>query len=155
MKRPRLSRRLAPRRSSFALSAAHRGLTLLEIMIVIAILGLVMGLVVVPRVMDMFSESKEKVAKLAVDQFAFKDAPQWQVSAGKPCPDSLLTVAQFIGKGQPDIVDPWDSPYEMFCGKENMPAGASSSNFAVLSYGPDKKKGTEDDIKSWEPLRKK
>ena len=155
MKRTRPSRRQAPRRSSFALSAAHRGLTLLEIMIVIAILGLVMGLVVVPRVMDMFSESKEKVAKLAVDQFAFKDAPQWQVSAGKPCPDSLLTVAQFIGKGQPDIVDPWDSPYEMFCGKENMPAGASSSNFAVLSYGPDKKKGTEDDIKSWEPLRKK
>jgi hypothetical protein len=43
----------------------------------------------------------------------------------------------------------------MFCGKENMPAGASGSSFAVLSYGPDKKKGTEDDIKSWEPLAKK
>jgi general secretion pathway protein G len=142
------------RRHSVALRAAHRGLTLLEIMIVIAILGLVMGLVVVPRVMDMFSESKEKVAKLAVDQFAFKDAPQWQVSSGKACPDSLLTVAQHTGKGQADIIDPWDTPYEMFCGKENMPAGAASASFAVMSYGPDKKKGTEDDIKSWEPLKK-
>ena len=151
MKRIRLFRRRpAPRRSSFALRTAHRGLTLLEIMIVIAILGLVMGLVVVPRVMDMFGQSKEQLARLAVEQFAFKDGPQWQVSSGKPCPDSLLTIAQFIGKGEKDIVDPWDTPYEMFCGKENMPAGAANNNFAVMSYGPDKKKGTEDDIKSWE-----
>lgn len=144
-----------PRRHSVALRTAHRGLTLLEIMIVIAILGLVMGLVVVPKVMGLFGESKEKIAKLAVDQFAFKDAPQWQVSSGKQCPDSLLTVAQFMGKGQQDIVDPWDSPFEFFCGKENMPPGASANQFAVLSYGPDKKKGTEDDIKSWEPLARK
>jgi general secretion pathway protein G len=143
------------RRHSLALRAAHRGLTLLEIMIVIAILGLVMGLVVVPRVMDMFSSSKEKIAKLAVDQFAFKDGPQWQVSAGKPCPETLLVVAQFIGKGPPDVIDPWDSPYELFCGKEAMPPGAAGNNFAVMSNGPDKKKGTEDDIKSWEPLKSK
>ena len=156
-RRPRRTspRRTSPRRTSFALRAAHRGLTLLEIMIVIAILGLVMGLVVVPKVMDMFSSSKEQVAKLAVDQYAFKDAPQWQVSSGKQCPESLLTVAQFIGKGQPDTVDPWDTPYEIFCGKENMPPGAAGNSFAVMSYGPDKKKGTEDDIKSWEPLKKK
>ncbi|HWO21363.1 MAG TPA: prepilin-type N-terminal cleavage/methylation domain-containing protein [Kofleriaceae bacterium] len=145
-----LRRRPAHRRASFALRAAQRGLTLLEIMIVIAILGLVMGLVVVPKVMDMFSSSKEKVAKLAVDQFAFKDAPQWQVSTGKTCPENLLVVAQFIGKGQADVVDPWDTPFEMFCGKDNMPPGATGAAFAVMSYGPDKKKGTEDDIKSWE-----
>ena len=37
---------------------AQRGMTLLEIMIVLAILALVMGLVVGPRVMKMFGESK-------------------------------------------------------------------------------------------------
>jgi general secretion pathway protein G len=148
-------RRQVLRRTSFALRAAHRGLTLLEIMIVIAILGLVMGLVVVPKVMSLFGESREKIAKLAVDKFAFQDAPQWQVSSGKTCPDSLLTIAQYTGKGQQDIIDPWDTPYEMFCGKENMPPGATNNNFAIMSYGPDKKKGTEDDIKSWEPLQKK
>lgn len=146
MKPPRLPRR---RRHSIALSAAQRGLTLLEIMIVIAILGLVMGLVVVPKVMGMFSDSKEKIAKLAVDQFAFKDGPQWAVSSGKECPDNLLTIAQHIGKGEQDIVDPWDSQYKLFCGKGNMPPGVTSG-FAVLSFGPDKKEGTEDDIKSWE-----
>jgi general secretion pathway protein G len=153
MKRIRLGH-FSRRRRSLAPRAARRGLTLLEIMIVIAILGLVMGLVVVPRVMEMFGESRTKVAKLAVDKFAFQDAPQWQVSSGKPCPDSLLTIAQFTGKGQPDTVDPWDTPYEMFCGKDNMPPGAAGASFAILSYGPDKKKGTEDDIKSWEPLKR-
>ena len=56
------------------------------------------------------SSSKEKVAKLAVDQFAYNDAPQWQVSTGKTCHENLLVIAQFIGKGQSDVVDPWDTP---------------------------------------------
>lgn len=147
-----LARRLR-RRPSVALGAIHRGLTLLEIMIVIAILGLVMGLVVVPRVMSLFGEGKVKIAKLAVDQFAFKDAPQWQMSTGKDCPESLVTIAQFTGKSQTDTIDPWDTPYKMFCGKANMPPGAQG-NFAVMSAGEDKKEGTEDDIKSWEALKK-
>lgn len=151
MKRIRLFRRRpAPRRMSLALSAAHRGLTLLEIMIVIAILGLVMGLVVVPKVMDMFSKSKVDIAKLAADKFAYESYPQWKVAnPSKDCPESLLALAQFVGKSQSDVEDPWGTPYEMFCGKDSMPAGATSG-FALLSYGPDKKKGTEDDIKSWE-----
>jgi hypothetical protein len=97
-----------------------------------------------------FAGSKTQVAKLAVDQLAFKDAPQWQVSSGRPCPESLLAIAQFAGKSREDTIDPWGTPYELFCGKENMPPGASGYSFAVMSYGPDQKKGTEDDIKSWE-----
>ena len=153
MKRIRLFRqapRRAPRRASLALRAAHRGLTLLEIMIVIAILGLVMGLVVVPRVMDMFGQSREQLAKLAVDKFAFESYPQWKVAnPSKDCPETLLALAQFVGKGESDVEDPWGTPYEMYCGGANMPAGATGS-MAIVSYGPDKKKGTEDDIKSWE-----
>ena len=145
----------APRRHSIALRAAQRGLTLLEIMIVIAILGLVMGLVVVPKVMDLFGQSKERIAKLAVDQFAYKDGPQWQVSTGKDCPPDLLTIAQHIGKSQQDTIDPWEMPLKLYCkGRDTMPPGATGS-FAVLSSGEDKKEGTEDDIKSWEPLKKK
>ena len=41
-----------------------RGMTLLEIMIVLAILALVMGLVVGPRVMKMFGKSKVDIAAL-------------------------------------------------------------------------------------------
>src|SRR4030095_3332060 len=110
----------------------------------------VMGLVVVPKVMDLFFDSKRHIAKLAVQQFALKDGPHWQLSTGKPCPDSLLTIAQFTGQGESATIDPWGTPYEWSCGKENMPQGATGGAFAVMSYGPDKKKDTEDDIRSWE-----
>jgi general secretion pathway protein G len=154
MKRTR--RHESPRRRTLARRAAQRGLTLLEIMIVIAILALLMGLVVVPKVMDMFSDSKEKIAKLAVNKFAFEAAPQWLASnPSRSCPENLLTIAQFVGKGQSDTEDPWGTPYELLCkGRDTMPPEATSS-FAVMSYGPDKKKGTEDDIMSWKDLPKK
>lgn len=146
-----MKRLFAPRRRhSVSLRTAHRGLTLLEIMIVIAILGLVMGIFVVPAVMERLGESKTKLARLAVEQFAYSDGPQWAVTTGKDCPPDLLTIAQFRGKGPSDTVDPWDSPYKLFCkGRDTMPPGATGS-FAVMSLGPDKKEGTEDDIKSWD-----
>jgi hypothetical protein len=86
--------------------------------------------------------------KLAVDQLAFSHTPQWAVATGKQCPESLLEVAQHVGKTEQDLLDPWGTPYELFCGEGNLPPGVSRG-YAVMSYGPDKKKGTEDDIASW------
>ena len=127
---------------------AERGLTLLEIMIVIAILGLVMGLVVVPRVMGMFGKSKNDIAKLAVDKFAFEAYPQWSLAnTDKPCPPDLLTIAQHMGKSEKDTKDPWDTPFKMFCGA-NLPTGVKGG-IAVMSFGEDKTENTADDIKSW------
>jgi hypothetical protein len=90
-------------------------------------------------------------ARLTVDQLAFRDAPQWAVASQKECPDSLLDVLRFVGKDKPDTIDPWGTPYELFC-KQDLPSGASGL-FAAMSYGPDKKKDTEDDIASWQPRR--
>ena len=138
---------------SFVWSAAHRGLTMLEIMIVIAILGLVMGLVIVPQVMGMFADSKIKLAKLGVDQYAFKDYPQWALAHNdKACPDSLLEVAQHMGKAEEDTKDPFGMPYKFFCGPGNLPAGIKNG-IAVMSFGEDKTENTPDDIKSWEVLK--
>ena len=55
----------------------QRGITLLEIMIVLAIIGLVMGLLVGPAVMRAFGSSKTKIARIAVRKFAFEAYPQW------------------------------------------------------------------------------
>ncbi len=54
---------------------AQRGMTLLEIMIVLAILALVMGLVVGPRVMKMFGESKVDIARMTVQKYANEAYP--------------------------------------------------------------------------------
>ncbi len=94
-------------------------------------------------------EERSELAKLAADKLV-EHAQRWQLSSGKDCPDGLLDVARFAGLDQPDTIDPWGTPYELFCGANNLPPGARGP-FAVLSYGPDKKKGTADDLASWRP----
>jgi general secretion pathway protein G len=125
---------------------SQRGMTLLEIMIVLAILALVMGLVVGPRVMRMFSKSKDDIAALTVKKYAYEAFGEWsQAHPDKACPDKLEDLSQYMDSK--DIKDPWGNPYKMFCG-QNLPAGAKGG-LAVMSSGPDGKDGTEDDIKSW------
>jgi general secretion pathway protein G len=125
---------------------SQRGMTLLEIMIVLAILALVMGLVVGPRVMRMFSKSKDDIAGLTVKKYAYEAFGEWsQAHPDKACPDKLEDLSQYMDSK--DVKDPWGNPYKMFCG-QNLPAGAKGG-LAVMSSGPDGKDGTEDDIKSW------
>jgi len=128
------------------LARAQRGMTLLEIMIVLAILALVMGLVVGPRVMRMFGKSKVDIAQLTVKKYAFEAFGEWsQAHPDKACPDKLEDLSQYMDSK--DVKDPWGNPYQMFCG-QNMPAGAKGG-LAVKSIGEDGKDGTEDDVKSW------
>jgi len=120
------------------------GMTLLEIMIVLAILTLVMGLLVGPRVFEMFGESKVKLAQTEVKQLAYEAYTQWQMNNNKACPDELTELTKYTNKKSVD--DPWGKKYVMHCG-ENAPQGRS---FGISSLGEDGKQGTEDDIKSWE-----
>ena len=125
---------------------SQRGMTLLEIMIVLAILALVMGLVVGPRVMRMFGKSKVDIAQLTVKKYAFEAFGEWsQAHPDKACPDKLEDLSQYMDSK--DVKDPWGNPYKMFCG-QNLPAGAKGG-LAVMSAGEDGKEGTEDDVKSW------
>ncbi len=125
---------------------AQRGMTLLEIMIVLAILALVMGLVVGPRVMRMFGKSKVDIAQLTVKKYAYEAFGEWsQAHPDKACPDKLDDLTQYMDSK--DVKDPWGNPYKMFCG-QNLPAGAKGG-LAVMSAGEDGKEGTEDDVKSW------
>ena len=120
-------------------------MTLLEIMIVLAILALVMGLVVGPRVMKMFGKSKGDIAALTVSKYANEAYVQWaQANPSKQCPAKLEDLNEYMNNK--DIKDPWGNNYKMFCGS-TLPAGAHG--LAVMSAGEDGKEGTEDDVKSW------
>ncbi|WP_428266101.1 type II secretion system protein GspG [Haliangium sp.] len=129
-----------------ATRAGERGMTLIEILIVLAILALVMGLVIGPRVYEMFAEGQSKVAAAEVQSLRTQAFIRWQMkNPGKQCPDSLNELATLLDKKE--AKDPWGNEYIMLCGDQAPPG---SKGFAVMSKGPDNKQGTEDDIKSWE-----
>ena len=126
----------------------QRGLTLLEIMIVIAILGILIA-VVAPKVMDAFSESKAETTKIRVNRIVNEYYPRWLTqNADKTCPTTLLELGQAVDKTMKptEVNDMWGKPMKFFCG-DTLPQGAKG--LAVMSLGEDGKEGTPDDIKSW------
>ena len=120
------------------------GMTLLEIMIVLAIIALVTAFLVGPRIIGAFGEAKEKTAQQMAKDFAYNAYVRWDANnPGKGCPANISELFKYVNKR--DGKDPWGMPFTMVCGE-----GAPEGGFGVISNGPDKKKGTPDDIKSWE-----
>ena len=119
------------------------GMTLLEIMIVLAILALVMGLLVGPQVLKLFAQGKEDIARTGVKKLAYESYPQFALIAANSgkCP-TVQQLAEIGGATK----DPWGEDYVIKC--NDLPAGAVG--IAVLSKGEDKREGTGDDIKSWD-----
>lgn len=127
------------------------GMTLLEILIVLAIIALVMGFLFGPRLLEMFGESKQKQAEIVVQEYASKAYTSWMLNnAGKSCP-TLAELAKYTNHEETE--DPWGNEYIVVCG-DNAPEGVPNG-FGVLSKGADGKEGTDDDVKSWGKNKKK
>jgi general secretion pathway protein G len=122
---------------SRARRAAARGVTLIEILIVLAIVGLIAGGVAVVAV-PKYQEAQKKQAQIDA-RTIHPAAEKYRVDhTGEGCPTvELLRDKNELSKSS-KITDPWDSPYKIICGDEDV---------TVLSLGPDKKEGTADDIK--------
>lgn len=128
------------------LARGQRGMTLLEIMIVLAILAIVMGLLVGPAVLKRYAEARVKTTKMKLTQYANTAFPQWSMShPDKACPDKLSDLNDYMNSS--DENDSWGRPIKMMCG-QSLPPGVHG--LAVMSLGEDGKEGTEDDLKSWE-----
>ena len=127
--------------------ARQAGMTLLEILIVLAIIALVMGFLFGPKLINMFVQSKEKLGKIVVHQYANESYGRWALdNTGKVCPDDINELAKYAD--QKEAKDPWDHKLVMFCG-DNKPEGVTGQ-IGVLSFGPDGKQDTTDDIRSWD-----
>ena len=119
------------------------GMTLLEIMIVLAILALVMGLLVGPQVLKLFAQGKEDIAATGVKKLAYESYPQW---ATRPANTGKCPTVQQLAEYGGSVKDPWGQEYVIKC--NDLPAGAVG--IAVMSKGADTREGTGDDIKSWD-----
>lgn len=113
-----------------------RGVTLFEVLIVVAILAMVAGGVAVfalPR----FQDSQKKTAEAGARTIRMA-VQQWQAANNETsCP----TISQLIQDKQLDTGqntnDPWGQAYSLNCTDDEV---------TVMSNGPDKKKGGKDDI---------
>lgn len=154
-----MSRTLKPFRSSFAqrsVRGLRRGFTLLEILVVLAIIGLLAGLAIT-KVDGIFGGAQASAAQLFVTQTAKTSLMTYRLQTGSypSTAEGLQALvsapAGAAGKWQGPYVeggkipvDPWGEPYQYaFPGKRN------TSGYDLWSKGPDKQSETADDIGNW------
>ena len=126
------------REGSQALPLARaRGVTLIEVMIVVVILGLIAGGVAV-AVFPKFKEAQIKVTKTSAMELR-RATEMWRgTHASDQCPTVEQLRADKAFDSASKLTDAWDVPFKITCEDDET---------IVLSNGPDKKEGTADDIR--------
>ena len=121
---------------------ASRGMTLVEIMVVVAIIGMLMGTV------GVYAFGRLEKAKITDTKIIIKGVEQalvhFQTDNTDSCPKALddLVTQKYLTKKP---LDAWGQQLVFKCPGEKNPDGAD-----IISKGKDKQEGTQDDIKSWE-----
>ncbi|MBK8479978.1 MAG: type II secretion system protein GspG [Proteobacteria bacterium] len=122
--------------------AASEGFTLIEIMVVVMIIGLIVGSV------GFVAFNRFKTAQIKSAQAIVKTVEgaieMYMMDHNGECPKNVGELrSQRILSKEPK--DPWNEVIIFRCPGEKNSDGAD-----VFSKGPDKKEGTEDDLKNWE-----
>lgn len=128
---PALAARLAAARSS-------RGMTLIEILVVLAIIGLIMGGVAIVA-FNAFDDSKSKAAAKDIATLA-QSVEMYRLQKNK-CPKSAQDL-KAAGIIQKITKDPWGQDYVIKCPGEHGPVD-------ITSLGKDGE-ASDDDINSWD-----
>lgn len=135
---------------------SRRAFTLLEIMIALAILGLLVGLSV-SNFSGAFDGAQISTAKLFVNESMKLPLTSYRIAMGDypSTADGLRALItppatraeQWHGPYLADgklPVDPWQEPYIY-----RYPGTHNKTGYDIFSKGPDKTEGTKDDIGNW------
>jgi general secretion pathway protein G len=140
------------------LRALRQGFTLLEILVVLAIIGLLVGLAV-KNVDRIFGDSQASVAKIFVNDSIKTSLVRYRIDLGDfPSTaeglEALVTppAARADRWRGPYIeapggrlpLDPWGEPYVY-----RYPGVNNRGSYDIFSKGPDRIEGTADDIGNW------
>lgn len=142
---------LRPRRRS-------RGFTLVEILTVLAIVGLLIG-VVVSNTDRIFGQSQESVARIFVRDSLKTSLVRYRIDLGD-YPSTAEGLGALISAAAGNAerwkgpymdalggklpLDPWGQPYEY-----RYPGAKNPGGYDLFSKGPDKTADTADDIGNW------
>jgi len=123
-------------RHRFSRARRLRGVTLFEVLIVVAILAMVAGGVAF-FALPKFKEAQVKTAESAA-RIIRQAAQSWQATnSDGGCPTvSQLVQDKLLDPGQ-NTADPWGQAFIISCTDDDV---------LVTSTGGDKKKGTKDDV---------
>ncbi len=112
-----------------------RGVTLIEVMIVVVILGLIAGGVAV-AVLPKLKEAQVRTTRTSAMELR-RAAETWRSMHGDDCPTPETLRQDKAIDTASKLTDAWDDPFKITCDADET---------TVSSYGPDKKEGTPDDI---------
>jgi general secretion pathway protein G len=115
--------------------SAMRGVTLVEVLIVVAIMSLIATTVVV-AVIPKFQQAQRDTALNSAREIR-NAVTRWRARGTDQCP----TISQLVSDKEIDTAsktdDPWGSPFKIVCTEDEV---------IVSSVGADKKEGTQDDL---------
>lgn len=136
----------------------HAAFTLLEILVVLAIIGLLAGLAI-SNSDKIFGSSQEAVAKIFVRDSLRTSLVRYKIELGDypstaegmnallvaPANKGASWRGPYIDSpGNKAPLDPWGEPYQY-----RYPGTRNKGGYDLYSKGPDKADGTEDDIGNW------
>ncbi len=124
-----------------------RGMTLIEIMIVLAIIA-ILGAIVVPRFMDMPQKARVTAANNQIQNFSLAIEKYYFDTGRYPAEEDGLQVLKQEGYMNKIPEDPWGNPY-----RYRQPGEHNTDSYDLWSNGADGKEGGEGfdaDISNWE-----
>ena len=136
---PALELPTGPRAGAPAAGRRDRGMTLIEIMVVITILGLIAAAVAV-NVVGQLSEAKVKQAR--TDLHTIENClDMYKVDKGHyPSSEEGLQAVVTAGKCKAGLKDPWGNPYVYI-----QPGQVHPDSYDIKSYGSDGQPGGDGD----------